>query len=103
MAIALRKTGISVGGDVPWGSLLFCALIARYGGVKPSLLAIALSLLAFKYYFMTPLHSVAVKTREIPRRLLIFLLALVSPAVVAQTTVETPRTIRAGWFQGCAR
>jgi two-component system sensor histidine kinase/response regulator len=65
---------------------------AKFGGVAPGLLAIALSLLAFKYYFVTPIHSLTVQTAEI-RSLLIFSLALVSP-IVAQTTVETPRTIR---------
>jgi PAS domain S-box-containing protein len=49
--------------------------------------------LAVKYCLVTPLHSLTAKTREIPR-LLIFSLALVAPGVVAQTPVETPRTIR---------
>ena len=49
--------------------------------------------LAVKYCLVTPLHSLTAKTRQIPR-LLFFLLALVSPGVVAQTAVETPRTIR---------
>ena len=48
---------------------------------------------AFKYYFVTPIYSLTVETTEIPR-LLIFLLALVSPGVLAQTAAETPRTIR---------
>jgi PAS domain S-box-containing protein len=51
------------------GMLFLCALMfsAWYGGLKPSLLAMALSLLAFKYYFVTPTHSLTVELREIPR------------------------------------
>jgi PAS domain S-box-containing protein len=45
------------------------------------------------YYFVTPIRSLTVETKAIAR-LLIFLLALVSPGVVAQIAVETPRTIR---------
>jgi PAS domain S-box-containing protein len=67
--------------------------IGWYGGVKPGLLAMVLSLPVFKYYFANPIHSLTVITREIPR-LLIVSLALVSPSVVAQTAVEKPRTIR---------
>ncbi len=44
--------------------------IAWFGGVKQSLLAVALSLLVLKPYFVTPIHSLAVATREIPRLLL---------------------------------
>ncbi|MDX6498088.1 MAG: hypothetical protein QOG23_1348 [Blastocatellia bacterium] len=60
---------------------------------KQSLLAMAISLLSFKYHFRTQIRSLIVDGRRIPR-LLIFSLALVSPWVVAQTPVSTPRTIR---------
>lgn len=66
MATGLRKSGISVVGYP--------------------------ALLAFKYYLVTPLHSLTVKTTEIPR-LLILSLALVAPGVVAQTAFGTPRNI----------
>ena len=91
MATESRKTGMVFAS----GMSLLCALmfIGWYGGVKPSLLAVALSLLAFKYYFVTPIQSLTVEARKISR-LLIFSLAFVSPGVVAQTAVETPRTIR---------
>jgi PAS domain S-box-containing protein len=49
--------------------------------------------LTLKYWLVTPLHSLAAKTKKIPH-LLIFSLALVAPGIVAQTPVETPRTIR---------
>jgi signal transduction histidine kinase/CheY-like chemotaxis protein len=59
-------------------SLFLCAVMfsAWYGGVGPGLLAAALCLLAFKYYFVAPLHSLAVDTKEIPR-LVIFVLSTV--------------------------
>ena len=108
MAMELRKTPIHLAvwllqtgeaaqgrGSQPLRSSLIDSpeFIAWYGGVRPSLLAIARSLLAFKYYFAISIHSLTVEARKIPR-LLILLLALVSSGVVAQTAVETPRTIR---------
>ena len=50
-------------------SLFLCAIMvsAWLGGVGPGLLAIALSCLAFNYYFLDPTYSLAVKPEEIPR------------------------------------
>src|SRR6266481_2397365 len=50
-------------------SLFLCAIMftAWFGGVGPGLLATALSALAFHYYFLPPMHSLAPKTAEIPR------------------------------------
>jgi PAS domain S-box-containing protein len=55
------------------GMLFICGLMfsAWYGGMKPALLAMALSLLVYKYCFVTPIHSLSVGAKEIPR-LLIF-------------------------------
>ena len=91
MATEFRKTGMVPASGMP----LFCSLrfIGWYGGARPSLLAMALSLLPFRYYFVKPIHSLTVEARQIPR-LLFFLLAFVSSGIVAQTAVETPRTIR---------
>src|SRR5882724_8737124 len=57
-------------------SLFLCAIMftAWIGGLKPGLLALALSLLSFKYYFLAPVYSLAVEPREIPR-LVVFTLA----------------------------
>jgi ABC-type amino acid transport substrate-binding protein len=75
-------------------SLFLCALIfiGCDGEVRQGLLAVAFSLLAFKYYFLPSLQSSPATATKIPR-LLIFSLALIS-SVVAQTAVEPPRTIR---------
>jgi PAS domain S-box-containing protein len=50
-------------------SLFICAVTfsAWLGGFTPGLLAAALAVLAFKYYFVPPLHSLAVPVVEIPR------------------------------------
>ena len=59
-------------------SLFLCAIMfsAWYGGVRPGLLAMALSLLAFVYYFVTPIYSLYVPINEIPRVLIFVLSAL---------------------------
>jgi C4-dicarboxylate-specific signal transduction histidine kinase len=50
-------------------SLFLCAVMvtALSGGVGPGLLSTALSSLAFDYYFLPPIYSLAAKPGEIPR------------------------------------
>ena len=50
-------------------SLFLCAIMlsAWLGGLWPGLLAATLSVLAFEYYFVTPIYSLAVDIEEIPR------------------------------------
>ena len=57
-------------------SLFICAVMfsAWLGGFRPGLLATAFSVLAFKYYFVPPIYSLALETAEIPR-LVVFSLA----------------------------
>jgi C4-dicarboxylate-specific signal transduction histidine kinase len=57
-------------------SLLLCAIMfsAWYGGVRPGLFAVALSALAFVYYFVPPIYSWYLPANEIPR-IVIFLLS----------------------------
>jgi signal transduction histidine kinase len=59
-------------------SLFLCAVMlsAWFGGIRPGLLSIALSLLAFDYFFVPPIYSLAVETNEIPRLLIFALSAL---------------------------
>jgi len=59
-------------------SLFLCAIMlsALFGGVRAGLLAVALSLLAFDYYFVTPLYSLVVEIKELPRFLIFALSAL---------------------------
>ena len=59
-------------------SLFLCAVIlsAWFGGIGPGLVATALSLLAFNYYFLPPIHSLGVKPDEIPRLVIFTVSAL---------------------------
>jgi PAS domain S-box-containing protein len=59
-------------------SLFICAVMfsAWFGGLRPGLLATVLSVLAFKYYFVPPIHSLVPETAGIPR-LIVFALAAV--------------------------
>jgi C4-dicarboxylate-specific signal transduction histidine kinase len=59
-------------------SLFLCAVMfsAWCGGVRPGLFAVALSLLAFVYYFVTPIYSLYVPLNEIPRVIIFSLSAL---------------------------
>jgi K+-sensing histidine kinase KdpD len=79
-------------------SLLLCAVMfsAWLGGVGPGLLAIALSSLAFDYYFIKPLHLFALKSVEIPR-LVIFVVAALfvgSLSAAQRNAVESRRRAR---------
>jgi PAS domain S-box-containing protein len=49
---------------------------AWLGGFRPGLLATVLSVLAFKYYFVPPIYSLALETVEIPRLAVFSLAAL---------------------------
>jgi PAS domain S-box-containing protein len=70
LASALWLQDHLVGAPVP---LFLCAVMlsAWFGGMRPGLLAAALSLLAFDYYFVPPLYSLAVAIEELPRLLLV--------------------------------
>jgi signal transduction histidine kinase len=59
-------------------SLLLSAIMvsAWFGGVRPGLVAVGLSLLGFNYYFVPPPHSLAVEMREVPRLVIFGLSAL---------------------------
>ena len=56
-------------GDNPTVSLLLCAimLVAWAGGTGPALLATALAVLAFDYFFLPPVHSLPLQFKDVPR------------------------------------
>jgi two-component system sensor histidine kinase UhpB len=58
-------------------SLFLFAIIFStwFGGVRPCLLAIALSILAFDYFFLPPIYSLAVDAAQLPRFVIFVLLA----------------------------
>jgi C4-dicarboxylate-specific signal transduction histidine kinase len=85
-AIAVGSVGMALAG-AQWldvhavtapVSLFLCAVMfsAWFGGFGPGMLATVLSILAFKYYYVPPLHSFAVDVEEIPRMLVFSLSAL---------------------------
>src|ERR1700739_3161084 len=79
-------------------SLLYCAVMLGgwFGGFGPGYIATALSTLAFYYYILPPIHSLAAKPEEIPRLLVFagvaFLAATLSAA--QRRTAESLRRSR---------
>ena len=76
-------------------SLFLCAVMfsAWFGGFRPGLLATALSVLAFKYYFVTPVYSLAVDITEMPR-LLIFALSVLFVGALSAAQRRTNEELR---------
>src|SRR5437660_12649411 len=66
-------------------SLFLCAVIFStwFGGIRPGLLAILLSILAFAY-ILPPSHSLAVEISNLPRLLLFSLLAFFVASLTAE-------------------
>jgi PAS domain S-box-containing protein len=76
--------------DGSYVSFFLCAVILSswFGGVRPGLLAIVLSLVAFDYFFLLPIHTFSIAPREIPR-LLFFLI----PAIFVVWLTSTQKKI----------
>jgi PAS domain S-box-containing protein len=53
----------------PPGTMFICAVMlsAWYGGVGPALFATALSTFSFHYFFLPPIHTLALRPGEIPK------------------------------------
>lgn len=80
-------------GSTPIVAVFLCAIIfsAWFSGLKPGLVALALSVLGVEYFFLTPFNSFAMDTREIPR-LLIFVLSsgvILSLTAAQRTAAES--------------
>src|SRR5258708_12383010 len=77
-------------------SLFLCAVIlsAWFGGIGPGLLATALSALAFNYYFLPPIHSLTLKTDEVPRLVIFTVSALFVGALSPPARNTTQSLIR---------
>jgi signal transduction histidine kinase len=82
----------------PHVSLFLCAVMfsAWFGGVRPGLLAIAVAVLAFKYFFLPPNYSLTVDTAQLPRFLVFALSALFVGALSAaqRSATESLRQAR---------
>jgi len=81
-------------------SLFLCSVMfsAWFGGIGPALLAISLSVLAFDYYYLLPVYSLALKIEEIPRLIMFALSALFvgSLSAAQRRVVESLRRTRDG-------
>src|SRR6266852_7717355 len=68
-------------------SLFLCAVMfsAWFGGFKPGLLAMAVSMMAFNYYFLSPIHPLGVQLTQLPR---LVLFALSGLFVVSLTAAQ---------------
>jgi PAS domain S-box-containing protein len=64
--------------SAPHASLFLCAVMfsAWFGGIKPGLVATVLSLLTFNYFFLAPIHSLAVDVTQLPRLIIFAVSAL---------------------------
>src|SRR2546425_4581157 len=84
--------------STPFVSLFLCAIMvsAWFGGFKPGLLAIALSILAFHYYFLPPTYSLVPNLNELPRLVLFAIAALMVGLLSAaqRSTTESLRLAR---------
>jgi PAS domain S-box-containing protein len=78
-------------------SLFLCAVLvsARFGGSGPGLFAMALSTLAFDYYFVSPVHSLATKPEEMPRLVMFIVTALFVESLSAAQMRDTESLRRA--------
>ena len=84
--------------STPIVGLFLCAVMFSvwFSGIKPGLLAVALSLLALDYYFVNPIYSFAVEIKEIPRLFVFALSALFvgSLSAAQRNTAESLRRAR---------
>src|SRR6185295_2122967 len=78
--------------------LFLCAImfVAWIGGTGPGLLSIALTVVAFDYFFLSPVHSFSLSFEDLPRLVLFVIAALFVVALSAtqRRTAESLRRIR---------
>jgi PAS domain S-box-containing protein len=80
--------------STPIVGLFLCAVMfsAWFGGVGPGVLAIALALPAFDYFFVTPIYSLAVEIKEVPR-LIVFVLSALFVALLSAAQRSAAETL----------
>jgi two-component system sensor kinase FixL len=79
-------------------SLFLCSIIlsAWFGGIGPSLLASIISIISFRYFFLSPVYSFALDVEELPRLALFVLVSLFVGLLTAaqKRTAESLRETR---------
>lgn len=82
----------------PFVSLFLCAILfaAWLGGAGPGLLATSVSVVTFAYFFLPPMHSLAMSAQDIPRIVLFAMAALFVVWICAaqRRTAESLRRAR---------
>jgi transcriptional regulator with PAS, ATPase and Fis domain len=81
--------------STPFVSLMVSAIMlsAWFGGYGPGFLAVALAALALDYYFLPPIHSLAINSSEMPR-LILFLLSASMVALLAAAQRSTTESLK---------
>jgi PAS domain S-box-containing protein len=81
--------------SAPFVSLFLCAVLvaAWLGGVGPGLLATALSILAFQYFFISPIHSLVTGFQDL-LRIALFALTAVFVVFVCAAQRRTAESLR---------
>jgi C4-dicarboxylate-specific signal transduction histidine kinase len=81
--------------STPFTSLFICAILisAWVGGFGPGLLAATLSVLAFDYYFLPPIFSLAVQWNAMPR-LILFAVSALMVSFIAASQRSTSMSLR---------
>ncbi len=81
-----------------FASVFFCAIIfsAWFGGFRQALLGVAVSALAFDYFFLTPPHSFYLDSSQLPRLFIFAVSALIMGFVTAsqRSATESLRSAR---------
>src|SRR6202162_86221 len=81
-----------------FASVFFCAIIfsAWFGGFRQGLLGVAVSALAFDYFFLSPTHSFYFDSRQLPRLIIFVVSALIMGFLTAsqRSTTESLRRAR---------
>jgi PAS domain S-box-containing protein len=95
-AVAAGSMLQQVGGNAPMVPLLLCGVLfaAWLGGLGPGLLATALSVLAFDYFFLPPLYSLAVQDYDDVVRLISFAVAAVFVVALSARQESTAQSLR---------
>jgi PAS domain S-box-containing protein len=90
--LLLQQTG----GSSPVVSLLLCGVLfaAWFGGLGSGLLAIALSVLAFAYFFLPPIYSFAVHDYNDVLRLIAFAIAALFVVALSAKQTSTAQSLR---------
>ena len=94
--ILARTMVVTLGVTAPV-SLLLCAIMfsAWYGGVKPGLLALALAMVAFKFYLAGSVYSWKIDARELPRFIVFALSSLLVVLLIGAQKTATESLRRA--------